>query len=84
MVLKFRTRKKKWKLNNFRIRVVESIPQNISFPNSTLPMSTFSAWKQLIEMSTRELDIAAYKSSLQGKHVLGDMGQMYSAEVGLI
>ncbi|PAV61389.1 hypothetical protein WR25_05132 isoform A [Diploscapter pachys] len=63
-----------------RIRVVESIPQNISFPNSTLPMSTFSAWKQLIEMSTKELDIAAYKSSLQGKHVLGDMGQMYSAE----
>ena len=35
-------------------------------------------------MSTEELDIAAYKSSLQGKHVLGDMDQMHSAEVGFI
>ncbi|VDM75320.1 unnamed protein product [Strongylus vulgaris] len=50
------------------IRVVESIPDNITFPNSSLPLSTFSAWNRLIDSAQREIYIAAYKSSLQGKH----------------
>ncbi|EYB97877.1 hypothetical protein Y032_0136g1975 [Ancylostoma ceylanicum] len=53
------------------IRVVESIPDNITFQNATLPPSTFYAWNRLIDSAKKELYIAAYKSSLQGKHVLG-------------
>ncbi|KIH59648.1 hypothetical protein ANCDUO_10111 [Ancylostoma duodenale] len=53
------------------IRVVESIPDNITFQNATLPPSTFYAWNRLIDSARKELHIAAYKSSLQGKHVLG-------------
>ncbi|ETN70593.1 phospholipase D domain protein [Necator americanus] len=53
------------------IRVVESIPDNITFRNATLPPSTFYAWNRLIEFAEKDLYIAAYKSSLQGKHVLG-------------
>ncbi|VDM52797.1 unnamed protein product, partial [Angiostrongylus costaricensis] len=52
-------------------RIVESIPDNVTFHNFTFPLSTFHAWNRLIESAKRELYIAAYKSSLQGKHVLG-------------
>ncbi|VDK42833.1 unnamed protein product [Anisakis simplex] len=56
---------------HFRLKIVESIPQNVTFGTSKLPESTFSAWQSLIRNCRSDLLIAAYKSSLRGKHVLG-------------
>ncbi|CAJ0609368.1 unnamed protein product [Cylicocyclus nassatus] len=58
------------------IRIVESIPNNITFENASYPISTFYAWNRLILSAQNELCIAAYKSSLQGKHVLGHNSQL--------
>ncbi|KJH48411.1 phospholipase D domain protein [Dictyocaulus viviparus] len=55
----------------FSIQIIESIPENLTFHNTTPSLSTFYAWNRLIRSAERELFIAAYKSSLQGKHVLG-------------
>ncbi|CAB3398248.1 unnamed protein product [Caenorhabditis bovis] len=63
-----------------KFRVVETIPTNITFGDSPLPMSTYRAWSHLIKSAREELFIAAYKSSLQGKHVLGDMDKLFSNE----
>uniref|UniRef100_A0A5S6Q1J0 PLD phosphodiesterase domain-containing protein n=1 Tax=Trichuris muris TaxID=70415 RepID=A0A5S6Q1J0_TRIMR len=53
------------------IEIVESIPENITFDADELPMSTFSAWSRLISLAEKRIYIAAYKTSLRGKHVLG-------------
>ncbi|KFD73191.1 hypothetical protein M514_04796 [Trichuris suis] len=53
------------------IEIVESIPENITFDTDSLPTSTFSAWSRLISLAEKSIYIAAYKSSLRGKHVLG-------------
>uniref|UniRef100_A0A914LQ48 Uncharacterized protein n=1 Tax=Meloidogyne incognita TaxID=6306 RepID=A0A914LQ48_MELIC len=55
--------------------VVESIAQNLTFPveySQQPALSTFSAWNILINSAKNSLLIAAYKSSLRGKHVLGE------------
>uniref|UniRef100_A0A1I7WYP1 PLDc_3 domain-containing protein n=1 Tax=Heterorhabditis bacteriophora TaxID=37862 RepID=A0A1I7WYP1_HETBA len=62
------------------IKIVESVPDNVTFCNATLPPSTFYAWRRLIEVSEKELYITAYKSSLQGKHVLGQLSHQFSRE----
>lgn len=67
--------------NTCKLRIVETIPANISFGEDTIyPLSTFRAWKSLIQNAQEELYVAAYKSSLQGKHVLGDSAKYYSVE----
>ncbi|KHJ99800.1 hypothetical protein OESDEN_00201 [Oesophagostomum dentatum] len=53
------------------ISIIESVPDNITFENATATTSTFYAWNRLINSAEKELYIAAYKSSLQGTHVLG-------------
>nr|CAD2178950.1 unnamed protein product [Meloidogyne enterolobii] len=58
-----------------RIQLVESIAQNLTFPveySQQPALSTFSAWNILINSAKNSLLIAAYKSSLRGKHVLGE------------
>lgn len=57
-----------------RIDLVESIAQNLTFPGdkSKLALPTFSVWMSLIREAKHSLAIAAYKSSLRGKHVLGE------------
>ncbi|CAK5083757.1 unnamed protein product [Meloidogyne enterolobii] len=58
-----------------RIQLVESIAQNLTFPveySQQPALSTFSAWNLLINSAKNSLLIAAYKSSLRGKHVLGE------------
>ncbi|CAD6194991.1 unnamed protein product [Caenorhabditis auriculariae] len=62
------------------IRIVESIPTNLTFGDVLLPMSTYEAWTRLIVNAEHDLAIAAYKSSLQGKHVLGQLDKFYSNE----
>lgn len=62
------------------IRIVETIPSNISFGNVELPMSTYDAWSQLILNAQEDIAIAAYKSSLQGKHVLDEVDASHSTE----
>lgn len=64
-----------------RLEIVETIPENLSFGNVKLPRTTYSAWLELIDKAERSLSIAAYKSSLQGKHVLGNLSVLYSKEV---
>uniref|UniRef100_A0A914VZY1 PLD phosphodiesterase domain-containing protein n=1 Tax=Plectus sambesii TaxID=2011161 RepID=A0A914VZY1_9BILA len=59
-------------LQTCTLDVVESIPMNVTFGSAPLPQSTFSAWRSLIMTASEEIQIAAYKSSLRGKHVLGD------------
>ncbi|GMT06949.1 hypothetical protein PENTCL1PPCAC_29123 [Pristionchus entomophagus] len=61
-----------------RLRVAESLPTSLTLGAPKL--STFDAWSKLIGGAKRELTIAAYKSSLQGKHVLGDLHEQYSPE----
>ncbi|KAF7639609.1 hypothetical protein Mgra_00000933 [Meloidogyne graminicola] len=59
-----------------RINLVESIVQNLSFPKeySQQPaLSTFIVWNKLINNAKHSILIAAYKSSLRGKHVLGEL-----------
>uniref|UniRef100_A0A158R5U2 Phospholipase D3 n=1 Tax=Syphacia muris TaxID=451379 RepID=A0A158R5U2_9BILA len=63
---------------DFRLEIVESIPENVSFGDVQLPRSTFDAWKSLITESTDEILIAAYKSSLRGIHVFGSQPQSFS------
>ncbi|KAL3112799.1 hypothetical protein niasHT_019773 [Heterodera trifolii] len=68
-----------------RIELVESIPQNVSFHLSlgnspALAIPTFSAWMQLISEAKHSLAIAAYKTSLRGKHVLGEDNGNYSTQ----
>uniref|UniRef100_A0A183CBA3 PLD phosphodiesterase domain-containing protein n=1 Tax=Globodera pallida TaxID=36090 RepID=A0A183CBA3_GLOPA len=70
-----------------RIELVETIPQNVSFyrhPTSTdqpilsshsLAIPTSSAWMRLIGEAKHSLAIAAYKTSLRGKHVLGEQNR---------
>jgi hypothetical protein len=38
---------------------------------SPLPETTFNAWYELIVGAQEDIHIAAYKSSLRGKHVFG-------------
>ncbi|KAF8355064.1 hypothetical protein PRIPAC_96687 [Pristionchus pacificus] len=61
-----------------RLRIAESLPTSLTLGQPKL--STFDAWSKLITGAKRELTIAAYKSSLQGKHVLGDLHELYSLE----
>lgn len=44
-------------------------------------MSTFDAWLKLIRGAKYSLNIAAYKSSLRGKHVFGNQNQQFSSQV---
>jgi hypothetical protein len=67
----------------FSLSVVESVPQNLSVLEYPLP-STFEAWHYLITNAKHSIDLAAYKSSLRGKHVLGTGTHDYSAEVVFI
>ena len=64
-----------------RIGLVESIAQNLTFGERITSMSTYDAWKKLIGESKNSLLIAAYKSSLRGKHVFGSLAQSYSNQV---
>lgn len=63
-----------------RLEIVESIPQNLSF-EGFIPRSTFESWSDLLSDAHSSVLIAAYKSSLRGKHVFGNMKQKYSSEV---
>ncbi|CAJ0931237.1 unnamed protein product, partial [Mesorhabditis belari] len=65
-----------------RISIAESIPTNVSFPGARIPESTFEAWSRIIERAEKELVIAAYKSSLQGRHVLSDPHDFHFANEG--
>ncbi|VDP27553.1 unnamed protein product [Soboliphyme baturini] len=49
---------------HFRLLIVETIPDNVTFGTTKLPESTFEAWKKLIENARHKISIAAYKSSL--------------------
>ncbi|VDM21417.1 unnamed protein product [Wuchereria bancrofti] len=55
-----------------RIKLVQSTPDNLTFATVTRSHSTYSAWNSLIKNSKKELILAAYKTSLRGKHVLND------------
>ncbi|CAJ0581119.1 unnamed protein product, partial [Mesorhabditis spiculigera] len=66
--------------NTCRLRVAESIPVNISFPGAMMPETTFEAWMRLISHAENGLVIAAYKSSLQGHHVLDPIDLHFSIE----
>ncbi|KAK0396893.1 hypothetical protein QR680_001901 [Steinernema hermaphroditum] len=57
--------------------VTESIPENLTF-NGHIPPATFEAWSELISSAKTDLLIAAYKSSLRGKHVFGAESQEFS------
>ncbi|TMS36497.1 hypothetical protein L596_003647 [Steinernema carpocapsae] len=57
--------------------VIESIPQNLTF-DGFIPLSTYKAWDEIINSAQKDLLIAAYKSSLRGKHVFGEASQKYS------
>uniref|UniRef100_A0AC34R6X9 PLD phosphodiesterase domain-containing protein n=1 Tax=Panagrolaimus sp. JU765 TaxID=591449 RepID=A0AC34R6X9_9BILA len=61
------------------IEIVESIPENLTF-NGFIPRSTYESWLDLINDAQNTILIAAYKSSLRGKHVFGNFNQKYSAE----
>jgi hypothetical protein len=63
-----------------QLSVVESVPQNLTILKYPLP-STFEAWHYLIENAKHSIDLAAYKSSLRGRHVLGSNTGDYSTEV---
>ncbi|KRZ29838.1 Phospholipase D3 [Trichinella pseudospiralis] len=52
------------------IEIVESIPDNLTFDSAILPKSTFAAWNMLLALAENEINIAAYKTSLRGKHIL--------------
>lgn len=67
--------------SSFRLEIVESIPENISFGDIPLPRSTYDAWNSLVSESKSEILIAAYKSSLRGIHVFGDQNQSFSRKV---
>jgi hypothetical protein len=63
------------------LEVIESIPDNVSFGDVPLPKSTYVAWTTLIQSARANIEIAAYKSSLRGFHVLGVNGSKLSAQV---
>lgn len=66
-----------------KIELVESVAQNLTFPlvdnqSTAAARSTFSVWMQLINSAQHSLALAAYKTSLRGKHVLGEQQQSQS------
>ncbi|KAE9550410.1 hypothetical protein FO519_006377 [Halicephalobus sp. NKZ332] len=65
------------------LEIVESIPQNLSF-SGFIPRSTFEAWSDLLGDAHSSILISAYKSSLRGKHVFGNLKQKYSSEGEII
>lgn len=65
----------------FRIEIVESMPQNLTISNQPLSMQTFDSWLKLIREAKHRISIAAYKSSLRGKHVFGNINQEFSSQV---
>ncbi|KAI6235458.1 Phospholipase d-related [Aphelenchoides besseyi] len=68
---------------DFRISLVESVPQNLTITKYPIP-STFEAWQFLISTARHKIDVAAYKSSLRGMHVLGSMQQDFSVQGEMI
>ncbi|KAI6188106.1 Phospholipase D3 [Aphelenchoides besseyi] len=66
-----------------RISLVESVPQNLTITKYPIP-STFEAWQFLISTARHKIDVAAYKSSLRGMHVLGSMQQDFSVQGEMI
>jgi hypothetical protein len=63
-----------------RLTIVESVPQNLTITKYPV-LSTFEAWQYLITTARTSIDVAAYKSSLRGKHTLGSIEQDYSLQV---
>lgn len=52
---------------NCTITLVESIPQNVSFPSGAITNpSTYSGWMYLLEIAKKEIDIASFYWTLQG------------------
>lgn len=51
----------------FSLELVETIPENLTFPADSIPRSTLDAWQWLLRSATEEIDISAYKLSLRGK-----------------
>jgi len=50
----------------YRISLVQSIPQNITYPvGSPLCPSIYEAWMRLIDSATRSIDIAAFYWTLR-------------------
>lgn len=57
-------------MSNFRIRLVESIPEGLVYPaESPSFMSTYDAWQTLINASTSSIDIGALYWSLRSNEV---------------
>jgi phospholipase D3/4 len=53
------------------IRLVESIPENLTYDaGSTVHMSTFDAWKTLIALSTKSINIASFYWTLNSHDVM--------------
>ncbi|KAG8240299.1 hypothetical protein J437_LFUL014349, partial [Ladona fulva] len=63
-----------------RITLVESIPEGVEFPGSTANShpSTFSSWKNLLQMAERTVEIASFYWTLRKTDVIPDP----SAELG--
>lgn len=66
-------------MNEFRLEIVESIPQNLTF-DGFIPRSTYDAWSDLLKEAHSSILFAAYKSSLRGSHVFGSQQQKYSSQ----
>lgn len=54
----------------FRITLVESIPEGLTYPNKTIQPSIFDSWLRLIDMAEDSIDIASFYWSLNGEDVV--------------
>ncbi|XP_071441967.1 5'-3' exonuclease PLD3-like isoform X1 [Hetaerina americana] len=66
-----------------RITLVESIPEGVEFPNSTSSghPSTFSAWKNLLQVAERTVEIASFYWTLKRGDVVPDPSAEQGEEI---
>ena len=61
-------------LSLHRLSIVESIPENLTYPSSAPShLSTYRAWMNLLSAATESVDIASYYWTLRGTDSIKDV-----------
>ena len=66
----------------YRLTIVESIPENLTFPaGSPSHPSTFDAWRNLLDIANKTIDIVALYWTLRGKDLYEDPSDWQVREI---
>lgn len=69
-------------LNSCSFTLVESIPENLTFPSgSPTHVSTFEGWQMLLQLAEKEIKIASFYWTLRGSDVYEDPSAWQGEEI---